>query len=334
MCCTLAGSAEEALRILAERWSRTGDASAFPQQVIMGLCLPGMSGEDAAGVISERYPDAVLPVTLSQARVAKLHHNNHTLIRTLSSHSMPTTDCATAPVSTAAGGVWQFLRRVGGFLARVVLSAPRQALRLAPGRGERGPRSTADAGREANQGQAREKPDEAMQARQASSPKSSRRLAVGPKLDVSVEGLIGRGAAGKVALKVCYLDRSAAESMVPTIEGLLGESLRHPNVVQVYGSEIVQLNDCRDTMMMAGADGLSSAGYSKHMANEADSLICKVHVVQEYCSRGDLRGVLKRGGLEGQKRGADGEPNPPHIPAALTLALDVASGMTYIHSMN
>jgi len=111
---------------------------------------------------------------------------------------MPTTDCATAPVSTAAGGVWQFLRRVGGFLARVVLSAPRQALRLAPGRGERGPRSTADAGREANQGQAREKPDEAMQARQASSPKSSRRLAVGPKLDVSVEGLIGRGAAGKV----------------------------------------------------------------------------------------------------------------------------------------
>jgi len=135
-------------------------------------------------------------------------------------------------------------------------------------------------------------------------------------------------------LKVCYLDRSAAESMVPTIEGLLGESLRHPNVVQVYGSEIVQLNDCRDTMMMAGADGLSSAGYSKHMANEADSLICKVHVVQEYCSRGDLRGVLKRGGLEGQKRGADGEPNPPHIPAALTLALDVASGMTYIHSMN
>jgi len=110
---------------------------------------------------------------------------------------MPTTDCATAPVSTAAGGVWQFLRRVGGFLARVVLSAPRQALRLAPGRGERGPRSTADAGREANQGQAREKPDEAMQARQASSPKSSRRLAVGPKLDVSVEGLIGRGAAGK-----------------------------------------------------------------------------------------------------------------------------------------
>jgi len=67
MCCTLAGSAEEALRILAERWSRTGDASAFPQQVIMGLCLPGMSGEDAAGVISERYPDAVLPVTLCSA---------------------------------------------------------------------------------------------------------------------------------------------------------------------------------------------------------------------------------------------------------------------------
>eukprot|EP00873_Tetraselmis_striata_P019565 jgi/Tetstr1/439829/TSEL_028240.t1 len=77
---------------------------------------------------------------------------------------------------------------------------------------------------------------------------------------------------------------------------MLGESLRHPGVGQAAMTE--------------------------------------VPIIQEYCTRGDLRQALQTGKLEGQEVSEDGRATAPDIHVALMLALDVASAMEDIHSRN
>lgn len=60
----------------------------------------------------------------------------------------------------------------------------------------------------------------------------------------------------------------------------------------------------------------------------------EVLIIQEFCSRGDLREALKHGKLEGQRMGEGGKASAPDLPVALTLALDIAAGVAYIHNMN
>lgn len=159
MRCTVAASAEEALDLLAKRWSRTGDDTEFPQQIILDLCLPGMSGPEALAVIRERYPDSALPVSLcsaaheellritddddaafallkpftpshllacvkTQAKLAQLQSERRTLVRTLSSRLQLDSPAANAPR--------RGLLRGGRALLRLALWGPRLALRLLP----------------------------------------------------------------------------------------------------------------------------------------------------------------------------------------------------------
>ena len=48
---------------------------------------------------------------------------------------------------------------------------------------------------------------------------------------------------------------------------------------------------------------------------------------------GDLRKALKKARLTGQKTLESGTVTAPTIEVSLALALDVAAGMSYIHSM-
>lgn len=60
----------------------------------------------------------------------------------------------------------------------------------------------------------------------------------------------------------------------------------------------------------------------------------EARIIQEYCSHGNLRQNLKSGMLEGQSMIEPQKPCPPSIATSLTLLLDVAAGLAFIHASN
>jgi hypothetical protein len=139
-----------------------------------------------------------------------------------------------------------------------------------------------------------------------------------------------------VALKVMQWTGGEAEELGE--ETRLAESLRHPNVVQQYGFELVPATSQlvpdapRGTQVRGSSRAGSHEGMRGSMEGAAPRL--QLQIIQEFCSSGSLKGALKEGLLEGQVKGEDGRARPPHVGTALTLAHDIALGMAYIHSRN
>ena len=211
-----------------------------------------------------------------------------------------------------------------------------------------------------------------------------------------------------MALKVCRVQAkdetlTADPQDLFTMETGIGEALRHPNIVQLFGSEVVpvlkqqaddelermdddkpssvfdpsvmdEVSTSQPTTYMAAwstfdvlhapssrhslllclfelpAASLQSAlqadsdGQPKQEkdantpttpekdAKEPQVVMWEARIIQEYCMHGDLRKALKKGRLTGQKV-LDDTMSPPGIAVSLALAMDVAAGMSYIHSM-
>eukprot|EP00873_Tetraselmis_striata_P038243 jgi/Tetstr1/458507/TSEL_044913.t1 len=172
-------------------------------------------------------------------------------------------------------------------------------------------------------------------------------------MEVDVEELIGKGGGGVVykgmwhgvlvALKICRLpvkdeaQGSEAQELF-TMESGIGEALRHPNVVQLFGSSVapVTRQAYKEEQQLEVAEDsyndVSSRGLPKDETDDARVVLWEARIIQEYCCHGDLRYALKKGKLKGQRIGEDGKASPPDRGTALRLALDAASGMAYIHT--
>jgi serine/threonine protein kinase len=220
--------------------------------------------------------------------------------------------------------------------------------------------------------------------------------------DITVLEKLGRGASSvvykalwhgaPVALKVQSMN--ARHSYIGGLpkEICVAESLRHPNVVQQYGFELLRYS--RPTgaspstissrtvvestlarnkrsgswssgsqqkpnfdaqQQQADADRIESPprakaatasleddiaeavetlpkGARQHREPQAEEEIrMKLFIVMELCNEGSLWDALRKNLLEGQVA-SRGLPSPPAAGTALTLALDIAMGMTYIHA--
>jgi serine/threonine protein kinase len=96
------------------------------------------------------------------------------------------------------------------------------------------------------------------------------------------------------------------------LEGALSREIEHPNVVATY--------DFAAWRQAAGAVGGG--------ANPGGAAV--VWLVQQYCDRGKLYDAIDRGWLRA-RRAPGGELN---LPAVLATALDVASALEYLHSLD
>ncbi|KAF6253847.1 hypothetical protein COO60DRAFT_383790 [Scenedesmus sp. NREL 46B-D3] len=114
-------------------------------------------------------------------------------------------------------------------------------------------------------------------------------------------------------------------------ESWLNANLRHPNIVQLFTSFTVVLEDRLPQLLAAG--GAAAGGAGACCVHEgvgwAAGLSWKTHLVMEFCELGTMQGVLQRGGFLDPL--ASGRCNALWV---LCTAKELCAALAYLHSMD
>jgi serine/threonine protein kinase len=169
-----------------------------------------------------------------------------------------------------------------------------------------------------------------------SKPKRLRALQLGPLVGVGSYGKVYRGMLGMKEVAVKVLDLSEITGRTEQAEKVLQEAalsrhLAHPNIVPTFDFVIVdEDSDRRGSMDQRSSIDSAASGYTTAPSTYAMNVSLtprSVWIVQHYCDRGCLYDAIDIGCLRQERA----RHSPPSLPAVLATALDVASGMEYLH---
>ncbi|WIA40607.1 hypothetical protein OEZ86_013945 [Tetradesmus obliquus] len=116
-------------------------------------------------------------------------------------------------------------------------------------------------------------------------------------------------------------------------ESWLNANLRHPNIVQLFTSFTVVLEERPQQLLLASSAAAAAGGGAGGLVHEgagwAGGLSWKTHLVMEFCELGTMQCVLQRGGFMDPLA-----PGRCNVAWVLSTAKELCAALAYLHSMD